>query len=86
MGKRDRKQWEKLNWDWEHLMKMNCIARRPALTLEDTAKKSESSKEAKPEKMIGNYQQLCFELQQRWEVYTVRVIATVIGVLEELKN
>ena len=30
---------KKLRWEWEHRMRMNCIARRPDLTLEDKDKK-----------------------------------------------
>ena len=60
-------------------MRTNCIARRPDLVLEDTVKKTillidmacpdESNNEAKREEEIRKYQQLCFELRERREVY-----------------
>ena len=77
------------NNDWEHRMRTKCIARRPDLTLEDTAKKTillidmacpnELTKEAKREEKMRKYQQLCFELRERREGYTVIVIPSVIG-------
>ena len=39
-GKVIKNDGKKLYWDWEHRMRTNCIARRPDLTLEDTAKKT----------------------------------------------
>ena len=42
---------------------------------------NESNKEAKREEKIRNYQQLCFELRERREGYTVNVVAMVIGCL-----
>ena len=33
------KDGKKLFWDWEHPMRMDCIAHRPGLRLEDTSKK-----------------------------------------------
>ena len=80
-------------------MRTNCIARRPDLILEDTVKKTillidmacpnESNKEAKREEKIRKYQQLCFELRERLEGYTVKVIPMVIeclgGGMKELK-
>ena len=38
-GKVIENDGKKLDCDWEHQMRTNCIARRPDLTLEDTAKK-----------------------------------------------
>ena len=77
-------------------MRTNCIATRPDLTLEDTAKKTillidmvcsnESNKEAKREGKIRKYQQLCFELRERREGYTVMVILTVIGYLKATES
>ena len=59
-GKVTENDGKNLYWDWEHRMRTNCIARKPDLTLEDTAKKTillidmaclnESNKEAKREK------------------------------------
>ena len=82
---------KKLYWDWEHRMRTKCIARTPDLALEDTAKKTillidmvcpnESNKEAKREAKMRKYQQLCFELRERREGYTVIVIPMVIGCL-----
>ena len=61
-------------------MRTNYLARRPDLTLEDTAKKmillidmaypSESNKDLKREEKISKYQHLCFELRERREEYT----------------
>ena len=34
------KDGKKLFWDWEHPMRMDCIVRRPDLTLEETSKKT----------------------------------------------
>ena len=70
------------------------------MTLEDTEKKrilvidmacpNEANKEAKREEKIRKYQQLCFELRERREGYTITVIPTVIGCLgggmKELKE
>ena len=42
---------------------------------------NESNKEAKREEKMRKYQQLCFELRERQEGYTVIVIPTVIGCL-----
>ena len=82
---------KKLYWDWEHRMRTKCIARRPDLTLEDTAKKrillidmacpNESNKEAKREEKMRKYQQLRFELRERRQGYTVIVIPAVTGCL-----
>ena len=99
-GKVIKDDGKKLYWDWEYRMRTSCIARRPDLTLEDTAKKTillidmacpnESSKEAKREEKMRKYQQLCFELRERREGYTVIVIPIVIGChgggIKELKS
>ena len=39
-GKVIEKDRKKIYWDWEHPMKMDCIAHRPGLTMEDTSKKT----------------------------------------------
>ena len=72
-------------------MRMNCTARRPDLTLEDEEKKmillvdmafpDEANRQVKQEEKIKKYEQLCFELRERREGYTVKVIPTVIGCL-----
>ena len=94
------KDWKKLFWDWEHPLRMDCIARRPDLTLEDTSKKmvllidmacpNEYNKIAKRDEKIGKYNRLCFELRERREGYTVKVIPTINGCLgggmKELKE
>ena len=63
---------QKLLWDWEYQMKMNCIAKRPDLVLEDKDKKillidmacpNEANTEGKRDETIRKYQQLCFELR-----------------------
>ena len=64
-------------------MRTDCIARRPDLTLDDTSKKTillidmacpnENNKIAKQDGKIRKYNRLCFELQERREVYTVKV-------------
>ena len=82
----------KLFLDWEHPMRTDCIARRPDLALEDTSKKTillidmtcpnESNKIAKRDEKIGKYNRLCFELRERREGYTVKVIPRIIGYLE----
>ena len=71
-------------------MRINCIARRPDVTLEDKDKKlillidmacpNEANKEAKRDEKIRKYQQLCFELRER-RGYMVKVIPLVIGCL-----
>ena len=73
-------------------MRTDCIARRPDLALEDTSKKTillidmaspnESNKIAKRDEKIGKYNRLCFELRERREGYTVKVIPRIIGYLE----
>ena len=99
-GKMIEKDEKKLFWDWEHSVRTNGIARRPDLTLEDTSKKrillidtacpNENNKTAKRDKKIGKYNRLCFELRERREVYTVKVVPTIIGCLgggmKELKE
>ena len=72
---------KKLYWDWEHRMRTNCIVRRPDLILEDKVKKmillidmaypNEPNKEAQRKEKIKKYQQLCFELRERRERYTL---------------
>ena len=90
----------KLFWDWEHPMRTDGIARRSDLTLEDTPKKTillidmlrpnKNNKIAKRDEKIGKYSQLCFELRERQEGYTVKVVPTIIGCLgggmKELKE
>ena len=90
----------RLYWDWEHRMRTNCTARRPDLTLEDEEKKTillvdmacpnEVNRQAKREDKIKKYEQLCFELRERREGYTVKVISIVTGylggVMKELKT
>ena len=72
-------------------MRKNCTARRPDLTLEDSEKKeitiidmacpNESNKDEKRGEKIRKYQQLCFELRERREDFTVKVVPSVIGCL-----
>ena len=74
-------------------MRTNCTARRPDLTLEDEEKKTillvdmscpnEANRQIKPEEKIKKYKQLCFELRERREGYTGKVIPIVIGCLGE---
>ena len=90
-GKVIEKDGKKLFWDWEHPMRTDCIARRPDLTLEDKSKKTillidmacpnENNKIAKRDEKIGKYNGLCFELRERREGYTVKVVPTIIGCL-----
>ena len=82
---------KRLYWDWEHRMRTNCTARRPNLTLEDEEKNTillldmacpnEVNRQVKREEKIKKYEQLCFELRERRESYTVKVIPIVIGCL-----
>ena len=82
---------KKLYWDWEHRMWNSCTARRPDLTLEDTEKKmillvdmacpNEKNKDEKREEKMRKYQQLCFELRERRQGYTVTFVPVVIGCL-----
>ena len=68
-------------------MRMNCTARRPHLTLEDTVKRTitlvdmacptEANKDVKQQEKT---RKLCFELRER-RGYTVKVTPTVIGCL-----
>ena len=69
-------------------------------TLEDTSKKTillidmaypnENNKIAKRDEKIGKYNRLCFELRERRDGYTVKVVPTIIGCLgggmKELKE
>ena len=85
------KDGKKLFWDWEYPMRTDGTARRPDLTLEDTSKKTirlidmacpnENNKIAKRDGKIGNYNRLCFELRERREGYTAKVVPTTIGCL-----
>ena len=82
---------KRLYWDWEHRMRTNCTARRLDLTLEDEEKKTillvdmacpnEANRQVKRKEKIKKYKQLCFELIERREGYTVKVISIVIGCL-----
>ena len=82
---------KKLLWDWEHRMRTNCTARRPDLTLEDAETKvvilidmacpNEINKEEKRTVKVRKYQQLCYEIRERREGYTVKMIPSVIGCL-----
>ena len=99
-GKVIEKDGKKLFWDWEHPMRTDGIASRPDLTLEDTSKKTillidigcpnESNKIAKRNEKIGKYSRLCFDLRERPEGYTVKVVPIIIGCLggglKELKE
>ena len=72
-------------------MKTNCNARRSVLTLEDSEKKEitivdmacpkKSNKDEKRGEKIRKYHQLCFELRERREDFTVKVVPSVIGCL-----
>ena len=72
-------------------MRTSCTARRPDLTLEDTEKKmillvdmacpNEKNKDEKREEKMRKYQQLCFELRERREGYTVSFVPVIIGCL-----
>ena len=74
-----------------HPMITDCIACRPNLTLEDTWKKTlllidmacpnQNNKIAKWDEKIGKHNRLCFELQERREGYTVKVISVITGSL-----
>ena len=69
------KDGKKLFWDWEHPMTTDGIAGKPDLTLEDTSKKTillidmaypnENNKIAKQDEKTGQYNRLCFGLQER---------------------
>ena len=82
---------KKLYWDWEHRMRVSCVARRPDLTIEDSEKKiimiidmacpNEANKEEKRLEKIRKYQQLCFELRERRVGFKVKVVPAVIGCL-----
>ena len=73
-------------------MRAENTHRRPGLTLEDTTNKTilltnmacpiESNKDTKRMNKIIRYRQLCFELHERREGFTVNVIPTIIGCLE----
>ena len=90
-GKVIEKDGKKLFWDWDYPMRTDGIARRQDLTLEDTSKKTillidmacpnENNKIAKRDEKIGKYNRLCFELRERREGYTVKVVPTIIGCL-----
>ena len=81
-------------------MRTENTHRRPDLTLEDTTNKTillidmacpiESNKDTKRMNKITRYRQLCFELRERREGFTVNVIPTIIGCLgggiKELKE
>ena len=51
---------------------------------------NENKKIAKQDKKIGKYNRLCFELRERREGYTVKVVATITvclgGGMKELKE
>ena len=99
-GKVIEKDGKKLFRDREHPMRTDCITHRPDLTLEDASKKTillidmacpnEYNKIGKRDGKIGKYNRLCFELRERREGYTVKVIPTIIGCLgggmKELKE
>ena len=96
-GKITESGGKKLYWNWEHRMRTENTHRRPDLTLEDTTNKTillidmacpiESNKDTKRMNKITRYRQLCFELRERREGFTVNVIPTIIDVWEEeLKN
>ena len=94
------KDGKKLFWDWEHSIRTGHTARRPGLTLEDTSKKTillidmacpnENNKIVKRVEKIGKYNRICFELRERREGYTMKVIPTIVGCLrggmKELKE
>ena len=81
-------------------MRNSCTARRPDLTLEDTEKKlillvdmacpNEKNKDEKREEKIRKYQQLCFELRERRQGYTVKFVPVIIaclgGGIKQLEN
>ena len=72
-------------------MRKDCIARRPDLTLKIQQRKRyylliwraqiNTIKIVKRGKMIGKYNRLWFELQERREGYEVNVIPAIIGCL-----
>ena len=80
---------KKLYWDWEHWMWNSCTARKPDLTLEDSEKKmillvdmacpNEKNKDDKREEKMHKCQQLCFELRERRQGYTVKFVPVIIG-------
>ena len=81
-------------------MRTDGIAGRPDIILEDTSKKTillidmaypnENNKMAKQDEKTGQYNRLCFGLQERWESYKVKVVPTIIGCfgggMKELKE
>ena len=80
------KDGKKLFWDWEYPMRTDGIARRPDFTLKailliDLAYPNENNKIAKWDEKIGKYNRLCFELRERRDGYTVKVVPTIIGCL-----
>ena len=72
-------------------MRTDCIARRSDLILEDKSKKTillidmacpnENNKIVKRDEKIGKCSRLCFELRERREDYTVKVVPSIIGCL-----
>ena len=82
---------KKLLFDWEYRMRTNCTTRRPDLTLEDIDNKivividmaypDEINKEETRTEKIRKYQQLCYEIRERREGYTVKMIPSVVGCL-----
>ena len=82
---------KRLYWDWKHRFRTNCTGRSPDLTLEDEEKKTillvdmacpnEANRQVKQEVKIKKYEQICFELRERREGYTVKVIPIVTGCL-----
>jgi len=91
---------KKLFWDWEHRMRNSCTARGPDLTLEDTEKKmillvdmacpNEKNKDEKREEKMCKYQQLCFELREHRQGYSVEFVPVIIrclgGGIKQLEN
>ena len=82
---------KKLYWDWKHRMRNSCTARRPDLTLEDTEKKmillvdmacqNEKNKDEKIEEKVRKCQQLCFDLGERRQCYTIKFLPFILGCL-----
>ena len=86
--------------DWEDRMRNSCTARRPDLTLEDAEKKmillvnmacpNEKNKDEKREEKMCKYQQLCFELREHRQGYSVEFVPVIIrclgGGIKQLEN
>ena len=55
---------------------------KKTILLADMARPNEANRQVKPEEKIKKYEQLCFELRERREGYTVKVIPIAIECLD----